>query len=81
MISFPSGMYQVLEERSNRRGMLVPEYVRFIVLNEINDDFEKVPLVDIETEKVIAESLDDYDNGDYITANTREEIAEILELN
>lgn len=71
LISIPKPMYEVLEKKAQKRGLLIPEYIRHVLLIDLSSDFEKIPLVSEATETRIAKSIKDYKKGKFKTLDLK----------
>jgi hypothetical protein len=76
MITFPRALAEAAEERAKKYGLLLPEYIRFLVLEQIKRDEERefVEIADEKTEKAIGEALEDYKYGRYTVLKRGEDI-------
>lgn len=63
MITFPQNLYRLVEMRAKRYGMLVPEYIRFLALDDIRDEADKVEILDEKTSREVGKALKDIKEG------------------
>jgi hypothetical protein len=66
LITFSTKLYNTAVARANSLGIPFAEYIRHIVIDDIEENIENLPMVDEETNKRIGESLKAYKEGHYI---------------
>ena len=66
MLTFPALMYQTLEKKAERMGILFPEYIRYLAMKDVAQELESIEMVDAETSKRMQESKKAYVRGDYV---------------
>lgn len=66
MITFPVALCEMVEKRAKKVGMLLPEYIRFLVLCDLKAEVDKIPLLDFSTDQKVAKSVEDYEKGDFV---------------
>ncbi len=64
--------------RSKYRVLSEAEIIKVALAEKYKKEIEDIPLVDEETEKVIAKGLEDYKNGRYTAIKTDEELDRYL---
>ena len=69
-ITFPRGVIALAEEKINRLGIGLPEYIRHLV---INDTLPTIRLTKQE-EKDFLEGIEDYKAGRTVKVHTKEEL-------
>lgn len=79
IITFSPTLYQYGLKMANRKGVSFQDYMRHLLLKDIDEKDEPLYMVDEETEKGIGQSLKDYEEGHYVTAHTREDLDRILD--
>lgn len=79
LLTFPAGLYRRVEKRADKFGVSVPSYIRYLVLFDVNKEFEKIPMVDEETEKRIEQGLKEYAKGHYYTVEPGETFSAAME--
>ena len=65
LITFSTKLYNTAVARANSLGIPFAEYIRHIVIDDIEENIENLPMVDEETNKRIGESLKAYEEGRY----------------
>jgi len=45
MITFPTVMYSVLEKKAESLGLNTPEYIRYLIINDIKSSAYNIPLL------------------------------------
>ena len=74
LITFSSHLYSLTEKKAEKLGISFPEYIRMLAVSDIKKQAEEVPLVDEETEKQIAKSLQARKDGKYTDIRTEDEL-------
>ena len=59
LITFSPHLYSLTEKKAQKLGISFPEYIRMLAVSDIKEQIEELPMVDEETEKQIAKSLQD----------------------
>jgi hypothetical protein len=66
LVTFSSKLYDNAIARANSLGIPFAEYVRHVVIKDIEEGIENIPMVDNETNKRIGQSLNDIEKGRFI---------------
>ena len=74
LITFSSHLYSLTEKKAEKLGISFPEYIRMLAVSDIKKQAEEAPLVDEETEKQIAKSLQARKDGKYTDIRTEDEL-------
>jgi hypothetical protein len=69
-------MYTLLSKRTKQLGISIPEYLRFLVINDTKPLIDNIPMIDLETENEIGKALKNYKAGRYKTLRNEKEIDE-----
>lgn len=78
-MTFPTALADTLEGRAKKYGFTFPEYVRHLLLQSVElDDSSEVEYLDPATEALVAESMKQYERGEYITLRTTKEIEDFF---
>ncbi|MDO8497666.1 MAG: hypothetical protein Q7S61_03925 [bacterium] len=78
-ITFSPELFDLAVSKAARFGMSIGEYVRYLIYDDVKKEQDSVPLVNVETEKRIGESLAAYKKGNYITVRSDKELKEYFE--
>lgn len=73
LITFSTKLYYTAVARANSLGIPFAEYIRHIVIDDIEENIESLPMVDEETNKRIGESLKAYKEGRYTEIDSTNE--------
>lgn len=73
MISLPPELYARVERQAKVFGLSFPEYVRFLMIQDIRD--EPVEMVDEETEERIGQALEAHKAGRTVSFEPGEEFS------
>ena len=73
LVTFSSKLYDNAISRANSLGIPFAEYVRHVVIKDIEEGKENLPMVDEETNRRIGESLKAYEEGRYIEVDPTNE--------
>ncbi len=74
LITFSPHLYELVEKKAKNLGVSFTEYIRMLAVSDIKKQVEELPMVDGETEKLIAQGMEDFKNGRYTALHTKEEI-------
>ena len=74
LITFSPHLYSLTEKKAEGLGISFPEYIRMLAVSDIKKQAEEAPLVDEETEKQIAKSLQARKDGKYTDIRTEDEL-------
>jgi hypothetical protein len=82
LVTFSSKLYGNAVARANRLGIPFAEYVRHVVIKDIEEGIENLPMVNEETDKRIGESLKAYKEGRYteVDPTNEEQMNELVGL-
>jgi L-lactate utilization protein LutC len=72
-IGFPKQLYKLMQEKTNQLGVSIPEYVRHLIINDVEET------ADEELEAAIAKGLRDYSEKKYVIIKDKKELKEFLE--
>ena len=71
-IGFPNELYQLMQERVDTLGISIPEYVRHLIINDVEET------ADEELEVAIAKGLRDYSEKNYIVIKDKEDLKKFI---
>jgi len=71
-IGFPTELYKLIQEKTDKLGVSIPEYVRHLIINDVEET------ADEELEAAIAKGLRDYSEKKYIVIKDKEELKEFI---
>jgi predicted CopG family antitoxin len=76
LITFPDPIYKRLLKRAKKIGFSFSEYMRMMSVEHLQqpEPFEEIEILDEETSKRVAESMEDFKNGRFVTLSSRKEI-------
>ena len=74
LITFSPHLYTLVEKKAEKLGISFPEYIRILAVSDIKEQVEELPMVDEETEKQIAKSLQDIKEGRYTTIKNEKDL-------
>jgi len=74
LITFSPHLYALVGRKAEKLGVSFPEYIRILAVSDIKEQVEQLPMVDEETERQIAKSLQDLKKGRYTEVRTEEEL-------
>ena len=76
LITFPDPIYTRLLKRAKKIGFSFSEYMRMMSVEHLQqpEPFEEIEILDKATSKRVAESMEDYKNGRFVTLSSRKEI-------
>lgn len=66
LVTFTPRLYNSAEEKARRLGVPFAEYVRHLIMKDVEDDAARFPLVDAETNRQIGLSLKDLKEGRFV---------------
>ena len=80
LVTFSSKLYDNAITRADSLGIPFAEYVRHVVIKDIEKSTKDLPMVDEETNKRIGQSLKDFEEGRYveIDPSNEEELNRVL---
>lgn len=73
VVTFSPQLYSTAHAKTKKLGVPFAEYVRHLVMKDIEEDVSALPMVDLETEARIGQSLKDLEEGRYITVDPTNE--------
>ena len=62
-VGFPQPLFELIKIRLEQLGISTPEYIRHLVIEDINPLYKDIHMVDENTEGSIGRALDDIDTG------------------
>jgi hypothetical protein len=71
-IGFPKQLYKLMQEKTNQLGVSIPEYVRHLIINDVEET------ADEELEAAIAKGLRDYTEKKYVIIKDKEDLKELI---
>ncbi len=74
LVTFSSKLYSNALARANSLGIPFAEYVRHILVKDVEESTRYLPMVDTETEKRIGQSLKDLKEGRYTILKSDKDI-------
>ena len=76
-LTFPPELYELVQLKTKRLGLTVPEYVRHLIINDV----ESLPVEEAspELEGKIASGLRDFAEGKYVVIKNKEELKKFVE--
>lgn len=83
MMSFPKNLYDMVEEKAQMTGMLFPEYIRNLMLNDVKNRVDYVEYVDDpELVKELQQVDEEINSGDYVAfdPSNEKELREALPI-
>lgn len=74
LVTFSPKLYNNALARANNLGIPFAEYVRHLLLKDVEENNPKVPMIDAATEKRIGQSLKDLKEGRYTVIKNEKEL-------
>lgn len=74
LVTFSPQLYSNAETKAKQLGIPFAEYLRHLIIKDVEKDIADLPMVDAETNKRIGESLEAYKRGEYTTIKTKEDL-------
>jgi len=74
LISFPNPLYAIANQKVKRIGISFSEYVRFLMIRDIETEFQEMPILGKKTIKEITQAMLDYKKERYTRLTTAKEI-------
>jgi len=65
LVTFSPRLYYNAEAKAKRLGVPFAEYLRYLIIKDVEEDIANLPMVDEETNRRIGESLKAYEEGRY----------------
>jgi len=66
LVTFSPQLYYNAEAKAKQLGVPFAEYLRHLIIKDVEEDIADLPMVDAETNKRIGQSLKDFAEGRYI---------------
>src|SRR3990167_10174699 len=66
LVTFSPRLYFNAEVKAKQLGIPFAEYLRHLIIKDVEEDIANLPMVDAETDRRIGESLKDFEEGRYI---------------
>lgn len=74
LVTFSPKLYNSALARANSLGIPFAEYIRHILIQDVEENNQNIPMVDAATEKRIGQSLQDIKAGRYTTLKSHKDI-------
>lgn len=74
LITFSPQLYQVVMAKAKQVGLSFGEYIRHLVVIDVKEDMENLPMMDKATDKLIGESLEALREGKYMDVDASNEV-------
>ncbi len=65
LVTFTPQLYSNAEAKAKQLGVSFAEYIRHLIINDVEEDVTTFPMVDADTNRRIGESLQAYKEGRY----------------
>ena len=79
LVTFSPQLYFNAEAKAKHLGVPFAEYLRHLIIKDVEEDVSNLPMVDEETNKRIGESLEDYKKGRYTSIKTKKDLKQYFE--
>ena len=66
LVTFSPQLYFNADKKAKQFGVPFAEYLRHLIIKDVEEDIANLPMVDAETNKRIGQSLKDFEEGRYI---------------
>jgi len=66
LVTFSPQLYFNADTKAKQLGVPFAEYLRHLIIKDVEEDIADLPMVDEETDKRIGQSLKDFEEGRYI---------------
>lgn len=73
-IVFTSQLNDIATAKAKRIGVSVPEYIRYLIIQDNSNQYNDIPMVSDETEALLAHSLQEYSKGNFTELKNAQEI-------
>ena len=73
LVTFSPQLYYNAEARAKQLGIPFAEYLRHLIIKDVEEDIVDIPMVDAETDRRIGESLKAYEEGRYTEVDPNNE--------
>lgn len=82
LVTFSPQLYYNAEVKAKQLGIPFAEYLRHLIIKDVEEDIMDLPMVDAETDRRIGESLKAYEEGRYteIDPNNEDQMNELVGL-
>ena len=82
LVTFSPQLYYNAEAKAKQLGVPFAEYLRHLIIKDVEEDIADLPMVDAETDRRIGESLKAYEEGRYteVDPNDEEQMNELVGL-
>ena len=82
VVTFSPQLYSTAHAKAKQLGVPFAEYLRHLVMKDVEEDLSALPMVDAETNRRIGESLKDLAEGKYteIDPSNEEELKKFVGL-
>ena len=74
LVTFSPQLYYNAEVKAKQLGIPFAEYLRHLIIKDVEEDITDLPMVDAETDRRIGESLEAYKRGEYTELKTKKDI-------
>ena len=78
LVTFSPQLYYNAETKAKYLGVPFAEYLRHLIIKDVEEDIVDIPMVDDETNKRIGESLEAYKRGEYTELKTEKDIEDFV---
>jgi len=78
-IVFTTKLNEVATSKANKMGVSVPEYIRYLILQDNQDQHRDMPFVSDEMEEMIGKSIQDYLNGKTTDLKTKKDVVNYVD--
>ena len=78
-MTFPAKLVELVEEKGGEFGLKFNEYVRHVLITDIQKESESIPYVDKETEESVGRGLEDLRKSRVVRVNNKKELKEFLD--
>ena len=79
LVTFSPQLYYNAEIKAKHLGVPFAEYLRHLIIKDVEEDITNLPMVDEETNRRIGESLKDYEEGRYVELKTDKDIEDYFD--
>ncbi|OGK38080.1 hypothetical protein A3F03_02585 [Candidatus Roizmanbacteria bacterium RIFCSPHIGHO2_12_FULL_41_11] len=73
LVTFSPQLYYHAEVKAKKLGVPFAEYLRHLVVKDVEEDIANLPMVDAETDQRIGKSLQDIEKGRYVDIDPSDE--------
>lgn len=80
LITFSPQLYTIVKQKAQSLGVSFTQYIRMLAVSDVKEDIRQIPMVDLDTEKRIGESLEALQKGKYKDLHTEKDLEEFLTL-